>query len=183
MLNLEAQAYFDAEEFDVDGYQELGYRDQKIRHIGLHVAKAAGKLLRRDEETIVHQVIPDLATYRSQLINLLDEPDQTLVIEEIEYRDVGAMLRQRASLLFQDQLHLYKGITDAVVSANANLATYIERREHGATAEENQLKQAALYLDESASGLAWMHKVDLDEVHLARLAENLGRPLPIELYD
>src|SRR5262250_2304269 len=80
-LLLQAQAWWDAQRFDQPIWQVAEWRDQKVRHIQLHVAKALGKIvaaLGEGERTasgtdpmarVRDEVLPDVAIYRSQLIN------------------------------------------------------------------------------------------------------------------
>jgi hypothetical protein len=44
-LLLRAQAWWDAQRFDQPGWHVAAWRDQKARHIQLHVAKALGKVV------------------------------------------------------------------------------------------------------------------------------------------
>jgi hypothetical protein len=44
-LLLRAQAWWDAQRFDQPEWQIAAWRDQKARHIQLHVAKALGKVV------------------------------------------------------------------------------------------------------------------------------------------
>src|SRR5215510_328606 len=81
-LLLHAQAWWDAQRFDQPVWQVAAWRDQKVRHIHLHVAKALGKVVaalgeeaRTTSNTalrvrVCNEVLPDVAIYRSQLLNL-----------------------------------------------------------------------------------------------------------------
>src|SRR2546429_9074406 len=84
-LLLHAQAWWDAQRFDQPVWQVAAWREQKLRHIQLHVAKALGKVVvaygeegggasgtdalarGRDEG------LPDGAIYPSRLINLFSQ--------------------------------------------------------------------------------------------------------------
>lgn len=44
-LLLHAQAWWDAQRFDQREWQVAAWREQKLRHIQLHVAKALGKVV------------------------------------------------------------------------------------------------------------------------------------------
>jgi hypothetical protein len=80
-LLLQAQAWWDAERFDQPEWHVAAWPDQKVRHIQLHVAKALGKVAAAlDGDTgaasgidpvarVRDEVLPDVAIYRSQLIN------------------------------------------------------------------------------------------------------------------
>ena len=84
-LLLHAQAWWDAQRFDQPEWQVTAWREQKLRHIQLHVAKALGKVVAAydagagatsgtDALARIHnEVLPDLAIYRSQLLNLFPE--------------------------------------------------------------------------------------------------------------
>ncbi len=179
MLHLEAQAYFDREEFDpINGYARLTERDQKVRHVMLHTAKAAMKLVSRDREHVVHEVIPDISIYRSQIVNLLAEPVkkrvETILSSNYPITLIG---KDGCNVDFDEN---YQSFQNDVVTANGNLATYLERLEHGEPGDEGQLRLAALELDWASRGFATLYEVDASQLHLARLEEHLGRPLPTE---
>src|SRR5262252_8289843 len=81
-LLLHAQAWWDAQRFDQPVWQVAAWRDQKVRHIQLHVAKALGKVVAASREEaagaaalarVRDEVLPDVAIYRSQLLNLFPE--------------------------------------------------------------------------------------------------------------
>src|SRR5205823_6768354 len=84
-LLLPAQAWWDAQRFDQPVWQVVEWRDQKVRHIQLHVAKALGKVVVALGEDagaasgtdttarVRDEVLPDVAIYRSQLINLFPD--------------------------------------------------------------------------------------------------------------
>ncbi len=81
-FRLAEQSAWDPVQFDPEnGYAELDLWAQKGRPSQWHVAKAAGKLLRAlgtvgedlpesDVDIVEHEVMPDLAIYRNQLINI-----------------------------------------------------------------------------------------------------------------
>lgn len=180
MLHLEAQAYFDREEFDpVEGYQPLTERDQKIRHIMLHTAKAAMKLVARDREKVVHEVIPDTCIYRSQIVNLLADPVKKRVSTMLNSGYPVTLTGKDGFTIDFDEN--YQSLQGGVVTANGHLATYLERLEHGVPGDEDELRNAALQLDWASRGLSELYGVDADQLYLARLEKNLGRPLPSEL--
>jgi hypothetical protein len=76
-LLLHAQAWWDAQRFDQPVWQVAAWRDQKVRHMQLHVAKALGKVVtawgaaaRTTSGTdlmarVRDAVLPDVAIYRS----------------------------------------------------------------------------------------------------------------------
>ena len=82
---LRAQAWWDAQRFDQPAWQVTAWREQKLRHIQLHVAKALGKVVAASEQggeatsgtdalaRVRDEVLPDVAIYRSQLLNLFPE--------------------------------------------------------------------------------------------------------------
>jgi len=180
MLLLEAQAYFDREEFDPkNGYEALGARDQKIGHIQLHVAKAAMKLLDAEPEIIIFQVIPDTAIYRSQLINLLRAPVKQLMVTELD-RDYPIAFESAHGWKI-DEESSRKRFGEEIVLASGNLATYLERLEHGEPGDEDRLRNAVYALNAGSRGLAEIYSVDIEALHVQRLEENLGRALPTHL--
>ena len=96
-LLLQAQAWWDGQRFDQPEWHLASWPDQKVRHIQLHVAKALGKVVAAlngvagmasdiDPLTRIRdEVLPDVAMYRSQLINTV--------------REWGGCQRQRCSSL------------------------------------------------------------------------------------
>src|SRR5262252_8810642 len=84
-LLLHAQAWWDAQRFDQPVWQIAAWREQKLRHIQLHVAKALGKVVAAYDEgagvtsgtgalaRVRNEVLPDVVIYRSQLLNLFPE--------------------------------------------------------------------------------------------------------------
>ena len=65
--------------------------------------------------------------------------------------------------------------------ARAQLAAYLEPREHGATSPVSHIREAIAHLHASADALATVFAVDLARVHQARLEALLGAPLPASL--
>lgn len=157
---LAEQKFFDPRRFDPpQGYETLPPDDQKIAHIQLHVAKAAFKVLDRSREIITKEVIPDLAIYRSQLMNIID-------LDPAELEE-GIPVRDRFPL-------------DALVRANGYLAKYLEPRQHGEAVPLNPVKLAAQNLHGATTMLAWDYDVDVEQAHRTRLEWHLGTPLPTE---
>src|SRR5262245_6536300 len=86
-LLLRAQAWWDAQRFDQPAWQVAAWRDQKVRHIQLPVAKALGKVVAAygaEADTasgtdamarVRDEVLPDVAIYRSQLMNTFPDWD------------------------------------------------------------------------------------------------------------
>lgn len=176
MISPDIQAYFDREDFDKDGYKTLDRRDEKIRHIQLHVAKAALKMVQaeqNDSQVIQTAVIPDTAVYRSQLINVIG-------VDNIP--NIHRQFPEQPPVLPEDDLEAEQWCFEAIVEASGELATYLERKEHGAPADERNILRAAMCLHAGSLGLAAIYEVDVDEAHLQRLEQNLGRPLPPEIF-
>jgi hypothetical protein len=67
--------------------------------------------------------------------------------------------------------------------ASAQLAAYIEPREHGVMSPAASLQAAIQDLHDSAEALATYFAVDLASAHQARLEALLGAPLPAALVD
>ena len=67
--------------------------------------------------------------------------------------------------------------------ASAQLATYLEPREHGATSPVAHIREAIEHLHASAEALATSFAVDLARAHLTRLEALLGAPLPALLVE
>jgi hypothetical protein len=183
-LCLQAQAWWDAQRFDQPLWQVGAWRDQKVRHIHLHVAKALGKVvaaLREEARTasgtalwrrVRDEVLPDVAIYRSQLLNLF--PDAGALPPVLAHCSAG-VAPQEAEPLLQVVLDLSR--------ASAQLAAYLEPREHGATSPVAHIRKAIVHLHASATVLAAAFAVDLARAHRARLEALLGAPLPVSLLD
>jgi hypothetical protein len=128
---LHAQVWWDAQRFDQPVWQVAAWRDQKVRHIQLHVAKALGKVVAAHSAgagaasspdalaRVRDDVLPDVAIYRSQLINLFPE---RCVPPALSHHQ-ASMDVQEAEPLLQVLLGLSR--------ASAQLAAYLEPREHG----------------------------------------------------
>jgi hypothetical protein len=180
---LRAQAWWDAQRFDQAEWQVAAWRDQKVRHIQLHVAKALGKVVTAydagaevtsgaDALARVHdEVLPDVAIYRSQLLNLF--PEASAPPSLAHHRAAGGPLE--AEPLLQVVLGLSR--------ANAQLAAYLEPREHGAASPISHIQEAIEHLHASAEALATMFAIDLAHAHQARLEALLGTPLPASLVE
>lgn len=181
---LRAQAWWDAQRFDQPLWQVAAWRDQKVRHIHLHVAKALGKVVaalggeaRTASGTdlrirVRDEVLPDVAIYRSQLLNLFPDVDATPL----------ALAHRSAGVGGQDAEPLRRVVL-SLSQASAQLATYLEPREHGATSSVSHIRAAIENLHASAAVLAAAFAVDLACAHRARLEALLGAPLPVSLLE
>jgi hypothetical protein len=67
--------------------------------------------------------------------------------------------------------------------ASAQLAAYLEPREHGAMSPVSHIREAIEHLHTSAEALATTFAVDLARAHRARLEALLGAPLPASLIE
>src|SRR2546427_1255713 len=132
-LLLHAQAWWDAQRFDQPVWQVAAWREQKLRHIQLHVAKALGKVVvaygeegggasRTDALARVRdEVLPDVAIYRSQLINLF--PEVGAPPPSLAHRKAGVGTPEDEPL---------RRVVLGLSQASAQLAAYLEPRGHGA---------------------------------------------------
>jgi len=180
-LLLHAQAWWDAQRFDQPVWQVAAWRDQKVRHIHLHVAKALGKVvaaLGEEARTtsgmdlmarVRDEVLPDVAIYRSQLINLFSDVG---ALPALSHRSADGGVQEGEPLL-QVVLDLSR--------ASAQLATYLEPREHGVASSVSHIQESIAALHASAEVLAAAFAVDLARAHQARLEALLGAPLPVSL--
>jgi hypothetical protein len=184
-LLLKAQDWWDAQRFDQPEWHLSAWPDQKVRHIQLHVAKALGKVVAALDgdvgaasgidsmAQVRDEVLPDVAIYRSQLINTLQEwgvPTASLFCSHARVPSWFA-----ADPLFRVAISLSR--------ASAELAAYIEPREHGAMSSVSSIQEAIRALDDSAEALATFFAVDLAEAHQARLEALLEAPLPASLIE
>jgi len=149
----------------------------------LHVAKALGKVVAAvGEETrtasgmdlrarIRDEVLPDVAIYRSQLLNLFPEVG---ALPARAHRSAGGGVQESKPLL---------RVVLSLSRASARLAAYLEPREHGATSPVSHIREAIEDLYASAEALATLFAVDLTRAHQARLEALLGAPLPASLVE
>jgi len=180
-LLLHAQAWWDAQRFDQPVWQIAVWRDQKVRHIQLHVAKALGKVVAAYDAgagatsgtdalaRVRDEVLPDVAIYRSQLLNLFPEVGAPPALAH-HRAAVGTL---EAEPLLQVVLGLSR--------ASAQLAAYLEPREHGAASPVSHIPEAIAALHASAEVLAAAFAVDMARAHQTRLEALLGAPLPVSL--
>jgi hypothetical protein len=184
-LLLQAQAWWDAERFDQPEWHVAAWPDQKVRHIQLHVAKALGKVAAAlDGDTgaasgidpvarVRDEVLPDVAIYRSQLINTVRGWGVPTALLSRPHARVPC--QSAADPLFRVMIALSR--------ASAQLAAYVEPREHGAMSPASYIQEAIQDLHDSAEALATYFAVDLASAHQARLEALLGAPLPASLVE
>jgi len=182
-LLLHAQAWWDAQRFDQPVWQVAAWRDQKVRHIHLHVAKALGKVVaalgakaRTASSTdlqarVRDEVLPDVAIYRSQLLNLFPDACASL---SLSHRTAGVGAPEAEPLL-----RVVLGLSQA----SAQLAVYLEPREHGVASPVSYIREAIAALHASAEALAALFAIDLACAHRTRLEALLGAPLPAPLVE
>jgi len=178
---LQAQAWWDAQRFDQPEWQVAAWREQKARHIQLHVAKALGKVVAAlgtgasatsgpaPMARVRDEVLPDVAIYRSQLLNLFPE---VWTPSSLSHRSASAAVQEGEPLL---------RVVLSLSRASAQLAAYLEPREHGAASPVIHIQEAIEHLHVSAVALATAFAVDLARAHQARLEALLGAPLPTSL--
>ena len=201
-LLLQAQAWWDSQRFDQPMWHVTEWRDQKVRHIQLHVAKALGKVVAAlgegaraasgmDSTTRVRdEVLPDVAIYRSQLINAFGA-----TVSAQGRQALGATVSAQGEALLDWDVptaaldpcsaRAGAGATEPLFHvvlllgrASAQLAAYIEPREHGVVSPAAHIRTAIQDLHTSAEALAAYFAVDLVRAHRARLEALLGAPLP-----
>ena len=119
------------------------------------------------------EVLPDVAIYRSQLINTIREGGMPTASLFRPHARVPS--RSAADPLFRVVMSLGR--------ASAQLAAYIEPREHGAMSPASSIQEAIQDLHDSAEALATYFAVDLASAHQARLEALLGAPLPASLVE
>ncbi|MYB39688.1 hypothetical protein F4X86_00100 [Candidatus Saccharibacteria bacterium] len=157
LLLAETEKFY-LEEFK-SAYVELPADWQTLRHIGAHVAKAGLKLVEyrtgsRPVYDIVEQVIPDLAIYRSMIINLSREE------LELPGELVGGGCEDDALA--------------SILAAQGLIASVIEPAEHGprsvaAGLPPGELEKIAGKLHAAATVLAETHDIDLTEAQRIRM--------------
>lgn len=147
-------------------YEELTWEEQTLRHIGEHVGKAGLKLIeatRRDQspDIILEQVIPDLAIYRTQVLELAG-----LVAEEVDWIEDDPQ---------RDEIDALENITEAY----GLICRHIEPAEHLARTKrpsfsKKELSAVPARLHLAATTLARIHKVDLVDSQLKRMQNLLN---------
>jgi hypothetical protein len=182
---LRAQAWWDAQRFDQPEWQVAAWPDQKVRHIQLHVAKALGKVVAALDGSagaasgidpmarVRDEVLPDVAIYRSQLINTVRECGGP----------TASLFRPHARVPSRSAADPLLRVVLSLSRASAQLAAYIEPREHGAMSPASDIQEAIQDLHDSAEALATYFAVDLASAHQARLEALLGAPLPTSLVE
>jgi hypothetical protein len=169
-LFLHAQAWWDAKRFDQPVWQVAAWRDHKVRHMHLHVAKALGTVVAALGEAarttpgtdlmarVRDAVLPDVAISQSQLLHLFPEvgaPPPSL----------ARCTAGEGTPAVEPWLRVVLGLS----RASAQLAAYLEPREHGATSPVSHIRAAIADVHASAAALAAMFAVDLAHAHQARL--------------
>src|SRR5262245_23255878 len=151
---LPAQAWWDTQRFDQPVWHVAAWRDQKVRHIQLHVAKALGKVVAALGEgtpaasgaaptvRVRDEVLPDVAIYRSQLLNTFPACGAPPA--------APSQLSARAGDYHAEPL-LHVAVL--LSRASAQLATYIEPREHGVASPPSLIRGAIQDLHASAEAL------------------------------
>jgi hypothetical protein len=114
------------------------------------------------------EVLPDVAIYRSQLINTLRACGVP----------TASLFRPYACMPSQSTADRLFGVVLSLSRASAQLAAYLEPREHGAMSPVSSLQEAIQELHDSAATLASYFAVDVASAHQARLEALLGAPLP-----
>ena len=194
-LLLQAQAWWDTQQFDQSVWQLAAWRDQKVRHIQLHVAKALGKVVAALDESedaasdtdmttrVRDEVLPDVAIYRSQLINTF--PDWCVSTASL-FRSCAGVAARSAAAQPHGRAQCAEPLLRVVLllsRASARLATYLEPREHGVESPASHIQGAIQDLHDSAEALAAYFAIDLARAHQARLEALLGAPLPPSLVE
>ena len=157
-LLLQAQAWWDAQRFDQPEWHLAAWPDQKVRHIQLHVAKALGKVVAAldggCEYSVRHKPngagpgrSPARRGHISQpkLINTVREAGMPSASLSRRHPGVPSRVRCRPVVPRGD---------GASRCASAQLAAYIEPREHGPMSPVASIQEAIQDLDDSAEALA-----------------------------
>ena len=194
-LLLHAQAWWDAQRFDQPLWQVVEWRDQKVRHIQLHVAKALGKVVMAcgDEAAatsgsdamaqVRDEVLPDIAIYRSQLLHTFPDCGDPRAFPGGPPAGVAAWSVTAPRHGHTPGAEPLFPVVCRLGRSSAQLAAYLEPREHGAASPLSYIWGAIQDLHACAAVLATMFAVDLQRAHQARLEALLGTPLPALLVE
>jgi hypothetical protein len=185
-LLLRVQTWWDTQQFDQPEWHVVAWPDQKVRHIQLHVAKALGKVVAALDARgagaasgidpmarVRDEVLPDVAIYRSQLINTIREGGMP----------TASLCRPRARVPSRSAADSLFRVLMSLGRASAQLAAYIEPREHGAISPASSIQEAIQELHDSAEVLAAYFAVDVASAHQARLEALLGAPFPASMVE
>lgn len=160
-LLLREQAEFDPHAFDRQEWVYKTWKQQKTGHIRDHIDKAEYKLIgssagqHQPTQAMIDVVAPDLAVYRSQLINLYNL-NPSIVDSAPRFKPIGLI-----------------AIRGLVGIASGALAHYLEPIAHGAEPEPVPfVEEAVISLHHAALGLM---PEGLEVAHAARLEENFRR--------
>ena len=115
------------------------------------------------------EVLPDVVIYRSQLLNLFSEVGAP---SALAHRRADGDTPTAESLL---------QVVFGLSRASAQLAAYLEPREHGVASPVSHIQEAIAALHASAEVLAAAFAIDLARAHQARLEALLGAPFPVSL--
>jgi len=129
------------------------------------------------------EVLPDVAIYRSQLINTFPDwcaPTASLCSPSARVATQAAGAQPRGRTYYAETL---LRVVVSLSRASAKLAAYIEPREHGTATPTSLVRGAIQDLHDSAETLAAYCAVDLARAHQARLEALLGTPLPAALVE
>src|SRR5262249_52137030 len=118
------------------------------------------------------EVLPDVAIYRSQLIN-------TFADWEAPTASLGHSSAHAGAPAAEPLLHVVMLLS----RASAQLAAYIEPREHGEASPPSHIRGAIQALHASAEALAAYFAVDMVRAHWARLEALLAAPLPASVVE
>jgi hypothetical protein len=178
-----AQAWWDAQRFDQPVWQVAAWREHKARHRQLHVAKALGTVVAAlgagaattsgpaQRARVRDEVLPDVAIYRSQLLNRFPE---VWTPSSLSSRSASAGVQAGEPWL---------RVVLSRSRASAQLAASLEPREHGAASPVSHMHEAIEHLHASAAVLATLSEVALARAHQARLEALLGTSLPVSLIE
>jgi hypothetical protein len=172
----ERQASYDSAHFDSRTWQLEKWRDQKTRHILLHIAKASlklsnfttwdfSKVSEELERGVREEVIPDLSIYQAQLLNT-HEIDNEKMQGYCDEKQPNLIRLEEAEAL----PHLAR--------ATGELANYLEPSEHGepvhSRLREDRVMAAVSELHIATEGLAMAWNVDVATLHLERIERLSG---------
>lgn len=169
------QARYDEVGFDL-GYRDLGFRDEKVEHIGAHLGKIIGiKALHwatsewehpERLRVVTEEVIPDLSIYRTQMVNITGVPyDPMLKNAEEEYS--GGIMKPTK-----------RDVHARLVEVRGLIDDYIEPIKHGKDPDLIKLISATLKLHSAVVRIGEIYgysEDDMAERHLGRLIGNAKR--------
>lgn len=178
-LLLKQTAEFDKKAFDQISWRLGSWELEKTRHIVLHLAKALGKVIGCDPSVLKQEVMPDLAIYRSQLLNTFGLLAESSLYTEEDYQKAEQEILAERKRDFSCFNGVIPRVKDDIGLGLGELAYVLEPAEHGKLPSEEECDQrvlrAVVHLGVGAVTLANHFDVDLAVAQRRRMDYQVQR--------